>query len=230
MAKVGKRVATLRQRRMLTVRELAARSGIAHSTISLIERDKDRLLNGNKYLYTLISVIEMAKILSLFMLFLVNFSIGQELDSLNVTKDSTYNSSNVTSVLDPELDLIVAPTDFDVSPYFHGYVNLRKRSAIVMREVENFGAEEVMMAADNENFYTKEGLTLLAKKEFVSQHGTKGAYLLLSFLDKKGVKFTRYMVYAGNNENTLVLDIVHPVEFELEADVLKCLNSINYSR
>ncbi|MBM1634902.1 cupin domain-containing protein [Sulfitobacter mediterraneus] len=40
MAKVGKRVATLRQRRMLTVRELAARSGIAHSTISLIERDK----------------------------------------------------------------------------------------------------------------------------------------------------------------------------------------------
>lgn len=40
MAKVGPRVQMLRNRRNLSVRELAARSGIAHSTISLIERDR----------------------------------------------------------------------------------------------------------------------------------------------------------------------------------------------
>lgn len=40
MARVGERLKDLRGRRKLSVRELAARSGIAHSTISLIERDR----------------------------------------------------------------------------------------------------------------------------------------------------------------------------------------------
>lgn len=40
MPKIGVRLKALRTRRNLTVRELAARSGIAHSTISLIERDR----------------------------------------------------------------------------------------------------------------------------------------------------------------------------------------------
>jgi transcriptional regulator with XRE-family HTH domain len=40
MPKVGVRLKALRTRRTLTVRDLAARSGVAHSTISLIERDK----------------------------------------------------------------------------------------------------------------------------------------------------------------------------------------------
>lgn len=40
MTKVGEHVRQLRARRRLTVRELAARSGISHSTISLIERDR----------------------------------------------------------------------------------------------------------------------------------------------------------------------------------------------
>ena len=40
MAKIGSKLRELRRRRDLGVRELAARSGISHSTISLIERDK----------------------------------------------------------------------------------------------------------------------------------------------------------------------------------------------
>lgn len=40
MAKIGSKLRELRRRRNLGVRELAARSGISHSTISLIERDK----------------------------------------------------------------------------------------------------------------------------------------------------------------------------------------------
>lgn len=39
MAKVGKRLRELRIRRRLGMRELAARSGVSHSTLSLIERD-----------------------------------------------------------------------------------------------------------------------------------------------------------------------------------------------
>lgn len=40
MPSIGRHVKELRQRRRLTVRELATRSGIAHATISLIERDQ----------------------------------------------------------------------------------------------------------------------------------------------------------------------------------------------
>jgi transcriptional regulator with XRE-family HTH domain len=40
MAEIGARLRELRQRRDLGVRELALRSGVSHSSISLIERDK----------------------------------------------------------------------------------------------------------------------------------------------------------------------------------------------
>jgi len=40
MAKIGGNLRRLRQRRHLSTRELASRSGISHSTISLIERDR----------------------------------------------------------------------------------------------------------------------------------------------------------------------------------------------
>ena len=40
MAVIGKHLRELRSRRKLTVRELAARSGVSHATISLVERDK----------------------------------------------------------------------------------------------------------------------------------------------------------------------------------------------
>ena len=40
MPKIGVKLKEMRRRRDLGVRELAVRSGISHSTISLIERDK----------------------------------------------------------------------------------------------------------------------------------------------------------------------------------------------
>jgi len=40
MAKIGAKLAEMRRRRNLGLRELAARSGVSHSTISLIERDR----------------------------------------------------------------------------------------------------------------------------------------------------------------------------------------------
>lgn len=39
MAKIGKNLQALRQRRQLSMRELAARSGVSHTTVSMIERD-----------------------------------------------------------------------------------------------------------------------------------------------------------------------------------------------
>jgi transcriptional regulator with XRE-family HTH domain len=40
MPRIGRHVKELRERRKISVRELAARSGISHATISLIERDR----------------------------------------------------------------------------------------------------------------------------------------------------------------------------------------------
>ncbi|OYX43012.1 MAG: XRE family transcriptional regulator [Rhodobacterales bacterium 32-67-9] len=40
MSRIGQRLQSLRKRRQLTIRLLALRSGVSHSTISLIEREK----------------------------------------------------------------------------------------------------------------------------------------------------------------------------------------------
>ena len=40
MASIGLKLRELRNRRQLTVRELATRSGVSHSTVSLVERDR----------------------------------------------------------------------------------------------------------------------------------------------------------------------------------------------
>ncbi|SDE00627.1 Helix-turn-helix [Paracoccus isoporae] len=40
MARIGKALTDLRQRRQLSMRELALRSGVSHTTISMIERDR----------------------------------------------------------------------------------------------------------------------------------------------------------------------------------------------
>ncbi|WP_349359296.1 cupin domain-containing protein [Stappia sp.] len=40
MARIGNKIRDLRRRRQLTIRELSLRSGVSHSTISLIEREK----------------------------------------------------------------------------------------------------------------------------------------------------------------------------------------------
>ena len=166
------------------------------------------------------------------LLFLGNVVVAQESDTLATKrKDSTnFSKENQTKVLNPELDLITPPVGFDTSIYFHGYVNLKKRSAIVLREIIDYGRYEVMQAANNERFYEKNNLSFIEKIEFVSDHGIKGVYLKLSFLDKQGVEFTRFMVYAGNNSNTLVIDIVYPIEFDFEKDMMKCIQSIEYTR
>ena len=174
----------------------------------------------------------MARILLLNLLFITNLVAAQESDTLATMErdSSSFSEENQTKVVDPELDLIIPPVGFDTSPYFHGYVNLKKRSAIVLREVLTFGRYEVMQTANNESFYEKNELTFISKTEFVSDHGIEGVYLKLSFIDKIGVPFTRFMVYAGNDYNTLVIDIVYPTEFDLEDDMLKCMKSIKYTR
>lgn len=174
----------------------------------------------------------MTRIILIFLLFFSSVVIAQESNSLGVSeRDSTeYSEENKTKVLSPELSLIHPPVGFDSSIYFHGYVNLLKRSAIVLREVVDYGVDEVMLAANNDSYYESRGLTFINKTEFISNHGIKGVYLKMSFKDKQGVDFERFMVYAGNNNNTLVIDIVYPIEFKLEEDMMKCIQSIEYKR
>nr|WP_246591857.1 helix-turn-helix domain-containing protein [Aminobacter anthyllidis] len=49
MPKIGSKLRELRRRRDLGVRELAIRSGISHSTISLMERDKNQPLDRHPW-------------------------------------------------------------------------------------------------------------------------------------------------------------------------------------
>ncbi|GEM_PF-3550728 len=174
----------------------------------------------------------MNRIFLICLLSIANIVVAQESDKLLANKqDSTnFTEENKTRVLNPELNLIIPPVGFDSSIYFHGYVNLDKRSAIVLREVMDFGRYEVMYTADNKSFYEKNNLTFINKTEFVSDHGIEGVYLKLSFLDKRGVEFTRFMVYSGNNNNTLVIDIVYPIEVNFEEAMMKCIQSIKYTR
>ncbi|MDX2362574.1 MAG: hypothetical protein QNK23_17330 [Crocinitomicaceae bacterium] len=174
----------------------------------------------------------MAKITTLFalsMLFLVNIAVAQDIDTLSTALDSTATvNTTQRTVSEPELGLIVPPVGFDSSVYFHGYLSFLKRAAIIMYEIDDLDPQTVMSAATDE-YFIKNNMTFLAKKEFVSVHGTVGFYMKSSYEDK-GTKYIRYMVYAGNNNSTLILDIVHPADVELEEELLECMNSINYTR
>jgi transcriptional regulator with XRE-family HTH domain len=116
MPKIGAHIKRLRLRRRLSVRDLAKRSGIAHATISLIERDR-----------TSPSIDTLAAIL----------------DSLGTTLDSFFTSGHTTRPVSPfyQHDDFVEIGDKNKLSYRMIGVNHPNRSILMLYEVYEVGAD-----------------------------------------------------------------------------------------
>ena len=77
-----------------------------------------------------------------------------------------------------------------------------------------------------EEFYAQNGLTYIAEKDIVTDSGVNGKYFKLSF-DLKGEQFIRYMVYLGDLQRTLWLNITYPLQMEtlVEPEIIKSIKS-----
>lgn len=123
--------------------------------------------------------------------------------------------------------MITAPAGFEVSKSFNGYIHFQNGCAIYMTMIENANYLRLNEGM-TEDFYTKNKLTKISETEFVSDNGVKGIYYKCKFtLDE--MDFTRYIVYAGDLNNTLWLNVTYPVLVEglMEDEILKTIQTIN---
>lgn len=142
----------------------------------------------------------------------------------NTSRDSVEYLKPET--VEPSLDLIIPPKSFTVSDAFNGYISLENASAIIMTQINNSNYLRIAEGM-NDEFYRKNKLNFISKEKFTSNNGVKGIMFKLWF-ELKGQKYLRYMVYAGDLEKTLWLNITYPqmVEELVEMEILKSIKTI----
>lgn len=130
-------------------------------------------------------------------------------------------------MVDPDLDMIVPPKSFVVSDAFNGYISFENSSAIIMTQINNSNYLKIAEGM-NESFYKANNLNFISKEKFTSDNGVKGVMFKLWF-ELKGDKYIRYMVYSGDLEKTLWLNITYPQMLEelIEMEILESLKTIN---
>jgi len=76
-------------------------------------------------------------------------------------------------------------------------------------------------------FFTMNGLTLVEEKEFTSDYNVSGRYYKADFIIDK-LPHVRYMIFSGDINNTLWLNITYPQMFEplIEKEISGIIQSI----
>lgn len=165
------------------------------------------------------------KILFLFVLCHVNS------DAQNDTVNSNHSHKDSVTVVVPkqalaDLKMLTPPEGFVVADKFNGYIHYQASAAIIMTMLENVNFIDIDKGMTNE-FFQKNQLVFIEKKEMVSASGTKGLIYKFSFV-LSGKEFIRYFVYAGDLNRTLWLAITYPRQYDtlLDANILQCTQTI----
>lgn len=153
-----------------------------------------------------------------------------QIDTLRTSDNSEYQDSVQyvqPEMVDPNLDMIVPPKSFVVSEAFNGYISYENSTAIIMTQINNANYLKIAEGM-NETFYKANSLNFISKENFTSNNGVKGVMFKLWF-ELKGDKYIRYMVYSGDLEKTLWLNITYPQMLEelIEMEVLESVKTIN---
>ncbi len=139
-------------------------------------------------------------------------------DSLDVVLPTTEDAS---------IRMITPPTGFEVSTAFNGYISMPNSSAIIMVMINN--ANYIKIAEGiNEEYCSSNKLELLSSSSFESANGVKGRIFKMKFILQDD-EWIRYMVFAGDLEKTLWLNITYPYKLEelIEGEILKSVQTIN---
>lgn len=170
-----------------------------------------------------------AMLLGLLMLFF-SFSLIAQEDSNTESSNVEHNDDSLAVIL-PEkvvtsLSLIIPPEGFKPTDKFNGYLHSEASSGIIMTMIENANYLKISEGMTDE-FFAKNSLTFVEKQDFVSDNQVHGVYYKFTFVTSD-TPFTRYMVYAGDLNKTLWLNITYPTKLEhlIENELLKSIQSI----
>jgi hypothetical protein len=125
-----------------------------------------------------------------------------------------------------DLRLIAVPEGFVSSTSFNGYIHLNSATSIVMTSVEHVNFLR-LCAGMTPEFFSMNGLTLVEEKEFTSDYNVSGRYYKAHFIIDK-LPHVRYMIFSGDINNTLWLNITYPQMFEplIEKEISGIIQSI----
>ncbi|MDG1429084.1 MAG: hypothetical protein P8M19_06130 [Crocinitomicaceae bacterium] len=139
-------------------------------------------------------------------------------------KDSLVVVKPVESKAD--LNLIIAPEGFEPTDKFNGYLHAQASSGIIMTMIENANYFKIAEGM-TDDFFRANKLTLVNKKEFTSDNSVTGVQYKCSFITND-TPFIRYIVFAGDLNKTLWLNITYPSEIEtiVEPEIVKSLQTI----
>lgn len=169
--------------------------------------------------------IRPTSIIALIAMFFSFASIAQE-DFANAEQsdDSLIVVLPIESKAD--LDLIVPPEGFEPTNKFNGYLHAQAGTGIIMTMIENANYIKISEGM-TEAFFRANQLTLIESKDFTSDNLVTGKYYKCSFMTGEN-PFIRYIVFAGDLNKTLWLNITYPSEVEglVEPEILKSIQTI----
>lgn len=146
--------------------------------------------------------------------------------TIKPNKDNS-NTQNPEPIQCPaDLRLISVPEGFVSSTSFNGYIHLNSATSIVMTSIEHINFLR-LCAGMTPDFFTQNGLILTEEKEFTSENNVPGRYYKASFVIDQ-VPHIRYMVFSGDLNRSLWLNITFPSMFEtlVDKEIKGIINSI----
>lgn len=125
-----------------------------------------------------------------------------------------------------DLRLITVPEGFVESTSFNGYLHLNSATSIVMTSIENINFIR-LCAGMTPDFFAANGLTSVEEKDFTSTNNVSGRYYKAYFVLNE-LPHVRYIVFSGDLNRTLWLNITYPRMFEpiIEKEISGIINSI----
>ncbi len=163
-------------------------------------------------------------------LLLVVMSCGQVLQLQGQTSPTNspqiQETSSAPMQCPANLKLITVPDGFIESSSFNGYIHLNSATSIVMTSIEHINFIRLCTGMTPE-FFTQNGLTLVEERDFTSTNNVSGKYYKSHFVLNE-MPHIRYIVFCGDLNRTLWLNITYPKLFEpiIEKEILEILNSI----
>lgn len=140
-------------------------------------------------------------------LLLIGYSFGQE-SQTEERHQATPIASSPVQQNKADLNLITPPQGFTTTDLFNGYIHKASSTTMVMTMLEGVNYLKICEGM-NESYFQEQKLTLVSETKFQSTKGVKGRYYKFTF-DLNGKQFIRYVVYAGDLNNTLWLHITFP--------------------
>jgi hypothetical protein len=165
-------------------------------------------------------------VITFFLLIQVPTLLGQVKDEIKKDTISNVESYKTPEQVDADLTMITPPEGFISSDQFHGYIHPSLGSAILMMMIKNT-SYLILKQGMTDDFFNENQLTKLSEENLITADGTKGIIYKCSF-NTQDNDFIRYIVYAGDLNQTLWINVTYPkmIEELMDPAIMSSFQSI----